>query len=584
MQKCTDKMKNHAKGYPFVGYIVTNKYPIIASERNEVSAVAKPNKSTLQAGVLIAAVIVCAILARVFGNLGYAPAILGLIRTMLYIGLYMAWGVSVRKRVVQAQVRKCLTAVSVLTVFWFVVRSMKYYFVFDPGITRYLWYLYYLPMLFIPLLGVYVSVSLGKPEHFQLKWSLLLFIPTMLCLLLVLTNDFHQLVFTFPTGEVWSDENNGYVPGYYIVIGWEIVCALTAFIMMVIKCRISPRKKHLPIIILGTSIVYAFIYFSGVRWMRIIGGDITAVQCLMFTAVFESCIQCGLIQTNTGYDTLFEVGTFGAQIVDTENRTHYAAANAPKLSEEAICEAEIGTVRLDKNTLLKSSRINGGHVLWQEDITDIAALLEQLEENRETIAQSNNLERENYNTKLKINAVREKNRIYDLLQQQTVRQIELINKLLAQYDAESDEDKRRSLLAKIAVVGAYIKRRGNLMFIGEKSETMDISELSLCLDESFANLELMNVKCAIDIPKKGLIFVRDAVRIYDFFETVTEESIENLHFVWLKVRSLADAFIFYLEVVCEKPLSDFEALAEHCDFEDGVWRFTLRIGKAGEQV
>lgn len=101
---------------------------------------AKPNKSTLQAGVLIAAVIVCAILARVFGNLGYAPAILGLIRTMLYIGLYMAWGVSVRKRVVQAQVRKCLTAVSVLTVFWFVVRSMKYYFVFDPGMTRYLWY------------------------------------------------------------------------------------------------------------------------------------------------------------------------------------------------------------------------------------------------------------------------------------------------------------------------------------------------------------------------------------------------------------------------------------------------------------
>ena len=545
----------------------------------------KLQKSELKAGIIVVQLIVCAVLARVFGKLGYAPVTFGLIRTMLYIGLYMAWGVSVRKRVVQAQVRRYLTAVSVLTVFWFVVRSMKYYFVFDPGITRYLWYLYYLPMLFIPLLAVYVSVSLGKPERFQLpKWSLLLYIPTMLCLLLVLTNDFHQLVFTFPTGEVWSDKNSGYALGYYIVIGWEIVCALTAFIMMVIKCRISPRKKYLPIIILGTSIVYAFIYSSGVRWMQIIGGDITAVQCLMFTAIFESCIQCGLIQTNTGYDTLFEVGTFGAQIVDTENRTHYAAVNAPKLSEEAICEAENGTVSLDKNTLLKSSQINGGHVLWQEDITDIAALLEQLEENRETIAESNNLERENYNTKLKINTVREKNRLYDLLQQQTVRQIELINKLLAQYDAEPDEDKRRSLLAEITVVGAYIKRRGNLMFIGEKSETMDISELSLCLDESFANLELMDVKCATDFPKKGLIFVKDAVRIYDFFETVTEESLEDLHFVWLKVRSLADAFVFYLEVVCEKPLSDFEALADHCDFEDGVWRFTLRIGKAGEQV
>ena len=546
---------------------------------------AKSNKSTMRTSILTAAVIVCAVLARVLGKLGYAPVTFGLIRTMLYIGLYMAWGVSVRKRVVRAQVRRYLTAVSVLMVFWFVVRSMKYYFVLDTSMIRYLWYLYYLPMLFIPLLAVYVSVSLGKPECFQLpKWSLLLYIPTLLCLLLILTNDFHQLAFTFPPDEVWLDTNNGYSLGYYIVVGWEIICALTAFIIMVIKCRISPIKKYLPIIILGISIVYAFIYSSGVSWMQIIGGDITAVQCLMFTAIFESCIQCGLIQTNTGYDTLFEVGTFGAQIVDMENRTHYAAANAPKFSEETICEAKIGIVSLDKNTLLKSSRINGGYVLWQEDITDIAALLEQLEENRETIAESNNLERENYNTKLKINTVREKNRLYDLLQQQTVRQIELINKLLAQYDAEQDEDKRRSLLAKITVVGAYIKRRGNLMFIGEKSETMDISELSLCLNESFANLELMDIKCAIDIPKKGLIFVKDAVRIYDFFEAITEESIEGMRFVWLKVRSLADEFIFYLEVVCEKSLSDFGALADHCDFEDGVWCFTLRIGKAGEQI
>lgn len=260
----------------------------------------------------------------------------------------------------------------------------------------------------------------------------------------------------------------------------------------------------------------------------------------------------------------------------------YTSTNALKLSEAVMQETERGTVSLDKNTQLKSSRIDGGYVLWQEDITDITVLLEQLEENRETIAQSNTLEWENYNTKLKINTVQEKNRLYDLLQQQTVRQIDLINELLAQYDAEADEGKRRSLLAEITVIGAYIKRRGNLMFIGEKSETMDILELSRCLDESFANLELMGVECAVDCSKEGLIFVQDAVRVYDFFEAVTEKSIENLHSVWLKVRSLADSFSFYLEVVCEKPLSDFEELADHCDFEDGVWCFTLRLGKAGE--
>lgn len=541
----------------------------------------KKNNNT---GVIITLLIVCAIVFRILGKLNICPVTFGLIRTMIYIGLYMAWGVSVRKRVVQAQVRSYLTAVSVLTVFWFVVRSMKYYFVLDTGMIRYLWYLYYLPMLFIPLLAVYVSMSLGKPESFQLpKWSLLLYIPTMFCLLLVLTNDFHQLVFTFPTGEVWSDKNSGYAPGYYIVIGWEIICALTAFIMMVIKCRISPRKKYLPIIILGTSIVYAFIYSSGVRWMQIIGGDITAVQCLMFTAIFESCIQCGLIQTNTGYDALFEAGTFRAQITDIDYHTKYDSANSPKLSENVMRSAENGAVSLDKNTVLKSNPIEGGHVLWLEDISDIAALLKELEENKETIAESNLLEQENYRTKLKINTLQEKNRLYDLLQDQTAHQIDLLDSLFARYNTETNYEKRRSLLAKIAVIGAYIKRRGNLMFIGEKSATTDTAELSLCLEESFANLELVGVECAIDIPSNKKIDTTEAIRVYDFFESVTEAAIDDMRSVWLKARSLKDSVVFHLEVECESLLADFSELAESSHFEDGVWRFTLRAKKAGEQ-
>ena len=144
-------------------------------------------------------------------------------------------------------------------------------------------------MLFIPLFSLFVAISLGKSKNFKLsKKTLLLYIPTVLCLLLVLTNDLHQLVFTFPAGEVWSDKNNGYILGYYIVIGWEIICALAAFVIMLFKCRLSQRKKYLPFLMLTCSIVYAFIYASGVEWMQLIGGDIAAAQCLMFTGILES--------------------------------------------------------------------------------------------------------------------------------------------------------------------------------------------------------------------------------------------------------------------------------------------------------
>lgn len=145
---------------------------------------------------------------------------------------------------------------------------------------------------------------------------------------------------------------------------------------------IDAEEKYLPFLLLTASIGYALIYVSGVKWMQLIGGDITAAQCLMFTGILECCIQCGLIQTNTGYRALFEAGSIGAQIVDTDYDTRYASSNAPELSADMMRSAEKDAAKLDNNTLLRSSKINGGHVLWQEDITDITAVLQKLEENR----------------------------------------------------------------------------------------------------------------------------------------------------------------------------------------------------------
>ena len=541
-------------------------------------------KQNYKTGFLVAAMVFSAIALRVLGKFDILIVPGGIVRSLIYIALYIGWGISVSKRIIQVQVRHYLIAVSGLLVFWFVIRTTNYFFVDNDDTKRYLWYLYYLPMLFIPLFSLYVAILLGKPANARLSKTalLLLYIPPALCLLLVLTNDLHQLVFSFPEGEVWTDKNNGYTFGYYIVIGWEALCALAAFVIMLIKCRFSQRKKYLPLLLLTASIGYALVYASGVKWMQMIGGDITAAQCLMFTGILECCIQCGLIQTNTGYQALFEAGSIGAQIVDTDYDTRYASSNTPKLSAEIMRSAESEAAKLDHNTLLKSSKIPGGHVLWQEDITDITAVLQKLEENRKMIAESNDVEQENYKTKVKINTVREKNRLYDRLQAQTAHQIELLDQLLTQYEAECDPEIRRSLLAKAAVIGAYIKRRGNLMFIGEKSNVTDTAELSACLDESFANLELMGVECAIDIPSKNSIDTRDAIRVYDFFEAVTEAAMDDLQFVWLKARSLEDAVIFNLQAESKADLSALSALADTCACEDGVWRFSLRIGKAGE--
>lgn len=534
--------------------------------------------------VIFVGLVIAALLCRIVGKVSPRYLFWGILRTLIYIGLYIGWGISIHKRVVQKAAKNTLIFISGLMIFWFIVRSIKYFFAMDVNVERYLWYSYYLPMLFIPQAAVQTAVLLGQPEEYILpKWLKLLYVPTTLCFLLVLSNDFHQCVFSFAAGEVWTDKGYSYAWGYYTVLLWEVVCAVAAFALMAYKCRLSQRKKYLPVIGIGISILYAIIYASGAEWMQVIGGDITAALCLMFVCIFESCIYCGLIQTNTGYEELFEVCTMGAQITDRNYCVRYTSANAMELSEAVMREAEKGDVVVDKKTLIQNRPIQGGYILWQEDIEYIIMLLERMEENRKTIEESNCLEQENYQTKAKINMLREKNRLYDKLQTQTAGQIGLLNELLSRYEVEEDLVKSRRLLAKISVIGTYIKRYGNLIFIGERAEISDVAELGACLEESFSSLKLMGIECALTAPAGERIYVQDAVRIYSFFESIVEACVNSIQFMWVKIRPCGEELIVCMEVESEANLSSFFDKTEKGEYEDGVWKFTFTVKKAGEK-
>ncbi len=89
------------------------------------------------------------------------------LRSFIYIGLFAAWGLSVRQRIVQKQVCRFMTVTAVLLIIWMVVRSAKYFIFWQPDAVRYLWYLFYLPMLFVPMLALLIAMSLGKPDEYK---------------------------------------------------------------------------------------------------------------------------------------------------------------------------------------------------------------------------------------------------------------------------------------------------------------------------------------------------------------------------------------------------------------------------------
>ena len=93
--------------------------------------------------------------------------VINYLRSGIYVFLFSMWCYSILVRIVQVQARRYLLAIAVLMVLWILLRSIKYS-IDNMDAERWLWYFYYFPMLFIPMLSIFVSQSLGKTEEFRL--------------------------------------------------------------------------------------------------------------------------------------------------------------------------------------------------------------------------------------------------------------------------------------------------------------------------------------------------------------------------------------------------------------------------------
>ena len=508
-----------------------------------------------------------------------------ILRAAIYIGLFVAWGISVRSRIIQPQVRRYLTAVSALMIFWMTVRSIRYSLEEALWVMRHLWYLYYLPMLFIPLLAVFIALSLGKPESFRLpKWTVLLYIPTAALLLLVLTNDLHQLVFRFPEDAVvWMNEYR-YGIVYFPVVGWMVLCALTALVIMLVKCRVPNSRKVLvlPFVPVVLSVIYGALYIFQLPWLRLIAGDVTVVFCLLIAATLESCIQCGLIQSNTHYNDLLLSCTLRVQLTDPEYQRLLSSRSAEPIPLQIMRQTETGPVRLDGGLRLSGAPVRGGHVLWTEDVSELLEVLEELQDVKDSLEDNNALLRAEYTLKAREAHIAEQDRLYNIIQRETAPRIKLLAELTDAFETMGDEAQRKQILGKMAVIGAYLKRRSNLIFLADKTPLFQEKELHLTFGESMDNLELCGITCGLLSELEGPVEARQLMKMYDLFEEIVERSIDTMSTITVWIGPADGALRITINTDSAADLSPLgsDSVSALRD-EDGEWQLCMVLRAGG---
>ena len=455
------------------------------------------------------------------------------------------------------------------------------------AVLRHLWYLYYLPMLFIPLLAVFVAVSLGKPDNFRLpKWIHLFYIPTVALLLLVLTNDLHQLVFVFPADAIVWENDYCYAVGYFLAVGWMILCTLTALVTMLIKCRIPHSRTvlMLPFVPAMTALIYGALYIFRLTWLKVIAGDMTVVFCLLIAAVLESCIQCGLIQANTHYMELFHASTIGVQITDNEFHVVLSSGAAKTVDIEMLRQTQEAPVMLERGIRLSGASLKNGYAIWTEDISPLIKVLADMEEAKENLQDNNDILEEEHAVKAREAHIVEQERLYNMIQRDTQKQIRLMDEMIEQVEKADTDEKRTHLLKKMLVIGAYLKRRSNLVFLSDKDSMLDARELELSFEESMNNLETFGITCGFMSEFTEPILSFQMIAIFDFFVEITERSLDLMSSIMVHAGKKQNALFCTIDT---DSCVDFSVLASNTvtavQDEDGEWKLTLRLVMGGDE-
>ena len=528
--------------------------------------------------VFVFTVIAIAYACRMLAKFDIGGPAVNHIRTALYLLLFALWGFSLDRRIIQRQTLHCLHLTAALMLLWLILRTLKYSVVTDLTAGRYIWYLYYLPMLFLPLLWVYIALSMGKSEDYRLSRGIgmLSIIPAAL-FLLVITNDLHQQVFAFKSGVPGLPVSGtySYRPLYFICLGWMVVCMAFSLVCLFRKSRIpsGEGKRIMPFVLGCAMLLYGILYLSGIPAVRWWFGDMNVMFCLLYAAIYESCIRCRMIPSNTGYVELFEATTLAACIADRSGRIVLRSRAA---DENMTCPQEGQRIVRPDGMRISSAPISGGYAVWQDNVRQLAELRTRLNVNKEEMERNKKKLKDAYLVQKSLHELTEKNRIYNELEAKHSRQTAQMRQMLARCE-KSEPAERRRLLKKVLLLGTYIKRSANLYFLSSEYQWLPQQELRLTVDEAVRTLTACGTECGVIYRTTGPMRTSEVVRLFDLLKIVAETTVDNLRSLFISVSDSA----MDLSVECAADLSVVASPEVTVRREDGLW--LIRTGIRGRE-
>ncbi len=496
----------------------------------------------------------------------------------IYIGVYSYWTISVYRRIMQNHVRNYLMLIGANIILWITIRTIKWsafdFVIFED---RILWYMYYIPMIMLTLFFLFISLYVGKPEDYQpsKKW-LLLYIPAVLILIAILTNDIHGLAFIIDktTHAYGRDYSHG--PVYFIALFFILSMVIMSSFIIVRKFSLlkEARKKALmPALVITITILYCVIYIIKPNYGIGYVIDLTVFGCTMAIALLEAFIRTGLIHSNMGHSECFAMADIRAQILDSEGAVVYISENSTPITKANFdILKKDNTVSFNPGSLSQIAPISGGYVVWNSNVAQISEMIKNLKIiNNKLFKEVDTLTLEN-EQKSEGARLRKLNDIQDIMLQEI---LPLSEKMKSEIEnsPKVQEAELKRLLFETSMTSTYIKRKVNLILTEQTEKSICVEDMRYCFLESFQLLKLYEITCAINIIDSCNISLNAAIASFDLYQNIIESAKYNFNTVYVTYNFNNDSMTFAVQISGDMSLSYNDLLTDKLGTQKGEIRF-----------
>ena len=288
-----------------------------------------------------------------------------------------------------------------MLLFWMAIRIIKLLLPYGAW-ERLFWYLFYVPLISLPVLLFRIGLISTRRET-NSRWRIvgrIISIIAVILVLLVLTNDFHQMAFRFYRGAEGANYDLYYTYGwvYYTVFILSLVL-IFAFVFGTTRKRAeSPMRQSMPFIVLLCG---AVVYFGGyaLKIPFFQQSEFSVVFGMLTLLFLEMSFRTRLIPNNILLGALLRNAPIDLQILSDSAEMQYRTSHAAELPARIDREIEQQTAVVKKPYKLSLAgeesvrydaiRIKGGYVVFTKPLEAVIRLRTAL------VEQSQKLERQN---------------------------------------------------------------------------------------------------------------------------------------------------------------------------------------------